>query len=88
MENFDSYTVQGISDWLQEQQLYALSVEPEHAIWKALPHNSALLMLDYVEQIRKRISEQAATDEIDSFTKALVQNVVELRGELKRMINR
>jgi len=60
MLRIQDYSTQGITDWLERQELYALSVEAQHLIWKALPKHSAMLMLDYAAQIKKRIAGQAS----------------------------
>ena len=83
-----NYSVQGITDWLERQEFFAMSVKGSDPIGKELPKNSTTLILDYTAQIKKRIAGRAATDEIDPFTKKLVRSILELRTEIEKMIKR
>jgi len=82
------YSVQGITDWLERQELYVMAVKENDPTWKERPKKTATLILDYIAQIRKRIAGRAATDEIDPLTKTLVQNIVDLQKEIDRMTKR
>lgn len=82
------YSVQGITDWLERQELYVMAVKENDPTWKDRPKKTATLILDYIAQIRKRIAGRAATNEIDPLTKTLVQDIVDLQKELERMTTR
>ena len=82
------YSVQGITDWLERQELYVKAVKDIDPKWKDRPKKAAMLILDYMAQIRKRIAGRAATDQIDPLTRTLVQDIVELQIEIDRMTTR
>lgn len=82
------YSVQGITDWLERQELYVMAVKENDPTWKERPKKTATLILDYIAQIRKRIGGRAATDEIDPLTKTLTQNIVDLQKEIERLTKR
>ena len=82
------YSVQGITDWLERQELYVKAVKENDPTWKDRPKKTATLILDYIAQIRKRMAGRAATAEIDLLTKTLVQNIVDLQKEIDRMTKR
>ena len=83
-----NYSVQGITDWLERQELYVRAVKDNDPTWKDRPKKTATLILNYIAQIRKRIAGRAATAEIDPLTKTLVQNIVDLQKEIERMTTR
>ena len=83
-----NYSVQGITDWLERQEFFAMSVKGNAPAGKERPKNSATLILDYTAQIKKRIAGRAATDEVDPLTKKLVRSILELRTEIEKVIKR